>query len=261
MIPTDPASADMHASNMSSQQYSLLTSNKTQRMFEQLKDDSTSLVVLHDTASFQTRRTMTTTTTSKLSMEFTFDAELLQHKLYKSTLKSLMRRVGTGSGRALGSTDQFGSFDELQSVKTSLETDSLAASKMGYAEVRVLAIVEDDQKLLHTLQQIGGFIFEDKKRIRRERMVRWAMMQIASTADGVCRYCSERRIYSACQCTRNTASVREDLHDLYSRPGYLLPRSIEATRRLLLDIDKEKFAASRQGDARFVMSYFCWQRC
>ena len=60
-------------------------------MFEQLKDDSSSLIVLYDSASFVTERSLTTTATSGFSLNFAFDSELLQHRAYKGVLRALMR--------------------------------------------------------------------------------------------------------------------------------------------------------------------------
>jgi hypothetical protein len=62
-------------------------------VFQQVKDPSSSLLVLYDAASFETKKTKTTTATSKFSMNFTFDSELLQHKIYKDSFRSLLRKA------------------------------------------------------------------------------------------------------------------------------------------------------------------------
>lgn len=74
------------------EQQNFLEQKQPRKVFDQIKDDSTSLIVLCDSESFTTKRTKTTTATSKLSMNFVFDAELLQAKAYKSTLRSLIRK-------------------------------------------------------------------------------------------------------------------------------------------------------------------------
>ncbi|KAJ9610783.1 hypothetical protein H2200_005560 [Cladophialophora chaetospira] len=74
-------------------QQNILEEKKSRRLIDQVKDDSSSLIVLCDSASFVTKRTQTTTATSKFSVNFSFDAEILQAKAYMTTLRSLMRRA------------------------------------------------------------------------------------------------------------------------------------------------------------------------
>lgn len=69
-----------------------MAGRRSRKLFEQIKDDSSSLHVLVDSDSFITRTTQTSAT-SKLSMNFAFDEELLQHRIYKTTLRSLMRKA------------------------------------------------------------------------------------------------------------------------------------------------------------------------
>ncbi len=64
----------------------------SRQIFDQIREDSSSLFVLHDSASFISKGTNIRTATSKLSLNFDFDAELLQHKIYKGALRALMRR-------------------------------------------------------------------------------------------------------------------------------------------------------------------------
>ena len=68
-------------------------------MFEQLKDDSSSLIVLYDSASFVTERSLTTTATSKFSLNFAFDSELLQHRVYKGALRAFTRKKKSPSSK------------------------------------------------------------------------------------------------------------------------------------------------------------------
>ena len=74
-------------------QQTLLEQSQSRKVFDHIKDDSSSLIALCDAASFTTKRTKTTTATSKFSMNFDIDTELLQARAYKSTLRSLMRRA------------------------------------------------------------------------------------------------------------------------------------------------------------------------
>ena len=242
------------------QQHSLLTSQNAQRVFQTVKDDTTSLRVLCDDQSFQTRRTQTTTTTSKLSMTFGFDDEILQHKAYKNTFKSLMRRVGTGSGRVQRLINQLASPDEDRLTKTLLESDSLAEmTRRRYDEVRVLAIVNEDDELLYTLQKMGGFIVEEKKRIARERMIRWAMMQMESAFRESRILREDTALHCSHKCLANLVTLQRGLHDLHSRPAYVLDQSIEAAQWFLSRIDEDRFAALRRGDIRSVPSHPGWQ--
>ena len=48
---------------------------------------------MYDSASFSSKWTTTTTATSNFSIKFAFDAELLKHRVYQSTIRSLMRRT------------------------------------------------------------------------------------------------------------------------------------------------------------------------
>lgn len=75
------------------EQQILLEQKQSRKTFNQIKDDSSSLIVLCDSESSVTKRTKTSTATSKLSLNFVFDAALLQSKAYKSALRSLMRKA------------------------------------------------------------------------------------------------------------------------------------------------------------------------
>ncbi|KIW66188.1 hypothetical protein PV04_08389 [Phialophora macrospora] len=80
-------------------QQEFLEEKESRRVFDQVKDDSASLVVLCDSASFVTQRTQTTTGTSRFSIDFSFDAEILQAKAYRTMLRSLMQRAQNNSIR------------------------------------------------------------------------------------------------------------------------------------------------------------------
>lgn len=59
-----------------SEQKALLEKKKSCKIFNQIRDDSLSLVVLYDSASFITGTTKMTGNSSKLSLKFWFDGEL-----------------------------------------------------------------------------------------------------------------------------------------------------------------------------------------
>ena len=76
----------------------MIEDRESQLLLDQLKDDRSSLIVLYDSESMLTKRTKSTTRTSKFSLNFAFDSVLLQHTIYKSTFRSLMRRTKVPSG-------------------------------------------------------------------------------------------------------------------------------------------------------------------
>ncbi|OCK86999.1 uncharacterized protein K441DRAFT_671506 [Cenococcum geophilum 1.58] len=80
-----------------SEQRALLEKKKSRKIFEQIRDDSSSLAVFYDSASFITSLTNVTETSSKLSLKFRFDGELLRSKVYQGTVRSLLRRAIHGS--------------------------------------------------------------------------------------------------------------------------------------------------------------------
>ena len=65
----------------------------SRKIFDQIREDYSSLFALYDSDSFISKGTDTTKATSKLSLNFDFDAELLQHKIYKGVFRSLMRKT------------------------------------------------------------------------------------------------------------------------------------------------------------------------
>ena len=73
-------------------QRNIVEDTSAQDLMRHIKEDTSSLILLCDSESFMTKRTQITTATSNLSLNFEFDDELLQHKAYKRTLRSLMRK-------------------------------------------------------------------------------------------------------------------------------------------------------------------------
>ncbi|KAL3418868.1 G-protein alpha subunit [Phlyctema vagabunda] len=76
-----------------SEQKSLLESKKSRQLLDQVRDDSSSLDVLFDSASFFSRSTGTTQRSSKMSLKFLFDGELINSKVYQNYFRSLVRRA------------------------------------------------------------------------------------------------------------------------------------------------------------------------
>ncbi|ERF71663.1 hypothetical protein EPUS_00652 [Endocarpon pusillum Z07020] len=107
------------------QQKAFMEVRTTQQVFQQVKDDSSSLLVLCDSESFITARTRTTTATSRFSLNFVFDAELLQHKAYKSTLRSLMRRTRSRSSPQAARDGVIRTASDMKAAKASSYIDQL----------------------------------------------------------------------------------------------------------------------------------------
>jgi hypothetical protein len=154
-------------------QKELMEDNKSQKVFEQVKDDSSSLYVLCDSASFVTKRTKTTTATSKLSMNFAFDAELLQHRAYKSTFRSLLRRAAARQSRDDGDSNPPMPTKPLKlsqaenehakrsaAIDRKLEEDSRRLRR----EAKVLALGEDARMLIEQMKIIhmDGYTQEER---------------------------------------------------------------------------------------------------
>ena len=76
-----------------SEQRSLLLDKKTRQIIEQVKDDSSSLVVLLDSASLRSSRSGSTDRDSLWSRAFEFDGDLLGSKVYKGQIRLLMKRL------------------------------------------------------------------------------------------------------------------------------------------------------------------------
>ena len=68
-----------------------MTASRT--IIDQVKDDSSSLICLRDSASVKSVWTSTTDRSSLFSREFVFDNELLASKVYQGQIRSLMRRA------------------------------------------------------------------------------------------------------------------------------------------------------------------------
>ena len=67
--------------------------SQTRQILEQVKDDSSSLIVLRDTSSFYSSRATDTSNSSLLDRKFSFDNEVLRSKVYQEQIRSLIRRA------------------------------------------------------------------------------------------------------------------------------------------------------------------------
>jgi hypothetical protein len=142
-----------------SEQKELRERETSRQVFDQVKDDSSSLVVLRDSASFLSSCTKTTENSSKLSMRFMFDGELLQSRVYQGTVRSLLRRAIRG-GREINA----GSSVSITPHKLSKEEKDKAARS----------------------SQIDSLIDKDAKRLRREVKV-WVLGAPRSGESTICK--------------------------------------------------------------------------
>lgn len=76
-----------------SEQRSLLLDKENRQVIEQVKDDSSSLVCLLDSASLRSSRSGSTDRASLWSRAFEFDGDLLRTKVYKDQIRLLMKRL------------------------------------------------------------------------------------------------------------------------------------------------------------------------
>ncbi|KAL9070890.1 MAG: hypothetical protein Q9161_004532 [Pseudevernia consocians] len=76
-----------------SEQKQLLEASQSRRILDQVKDDSSSLIVLRDSTSFSSSWAMSTERSSVLNRVFDFDGEVMESKVYRNHMRYLIRRV------------------------------------------------------------------------------------------------------------------------------------------------------------------------
>lgn len=76
-------------------------------IFDRIKDDSSSLIVLYDNTSVVSRASKSTGASSRLSRVFPFDLELMSSPVYQRAFRSLFRNpIHRTSGKHAGRNDQ-----------------------------------------------------------------------------------------------------------------------------------------------------------
>lgn len=113
----------------------MLERKKSRRVFEQIRDDFSSLIVLRDSSSIFS--TDTNPTSSKLSINFLFDGELLTTRVYQGTVRSLMRRV-----LHRGKQTRIGSIQSLSSDQTLVWKDKENTTRSNQID----ALISEDSK-------------------------------------------------------------------------------------------------------------------
>ena len=94
--------------------------------------------MLYDSASFITSLTNMTETSSKLSLKFRFDGELLRSKIYQGTVRSLLRRAIHGSNGSKVISESAKSFS--QPDRPIRDTSAVGLSKIDNS------IIEDEME-------------------------------------------------------------------------------------------------------------------
>lgn len=122
-----------------SEQRALLEKKKSRKIFEQIRDDSSSLAVLYDSASVITSLTNVAGASSKLSLKFRFDGELLRSKIYQGAVRSLLRRAIHGSNGSKIISESAKSFSQpdppirdISVVRLSKVDNSIIEDEMEY---------------------------------------------------------------------------------------------------------------------------------
>ena len=68
------------------------------QILERVEDDSSSLIALRETSSFNSSRATNGSTSSLIDRKFSFDSELLRSKVYQGQIRSLFRRALSRGG-------------------------------------------------------------------------------------------------------------------------------------------------------------------
>ena len=90
---TRPAQTTNLYSQSLSKQNKIMECRQTRQILEQVKDDTSSLIVLRDTSSYYSSRATDTPNSSLLDRKFSFDSEVLRSKVYQGQIRSLIRRA------------------------------------------------------------------------------------------------------------------------------------------------------------------------
>jgi hypothetical protein len=80
----------------------MLESKPTRKIFDQIKDNSSSLMVLRDSASYSSFLTQDTGVSSKFSAHFDFDSDLLNSRVYQVAVRTILgRRKGMSTSASI----------------------------------------------------------------------------------------------------------------------------------------------------------------
>ena len=87
-----------------SKQNDIIECSQTRQILERVEDDSSSLIALRETSSFNSSRATDASNSSLIDRKFSFDSEVLRSKVYQGQIRSLFRRA-LSRGEATHRTD------------------------------------------------------------------------------------------------------------------------------------------------------------
>ena len=130
------------------EQKEILESDRSRKIINQIKDDTSSLFCLRDSMSFRTSFTSPTERFSMLSREFDFDAELVQSKVYNKQMKSFMRRAIRDSRRAITGAAGLHAVGDprTDSIFTKVDKSMVLGGRMRRRCVRLLILGQSESE-------------------------------------------------------------------------------------------------------------------
>ncbi|OAP60077.1 hypothetical protein AYL99_05079 [Fonsecaea erecta] len=197
----------------------LLERDDSREVFNQAKDDATSLGGFRDSASFATFRT-SLSTASKLSKTFDFDGLLLRHKIYQNSFRSMLRRANSpteertgekGQRRALSDTPLLqlkSTARDSAMIDLKLKQDARKLSK----EVKILAVGDKHGRsaiVKHMRQRYGRPYSDSEVEQYRQSITSLAIKALVAILD----YVKDTGNGLVSQVSRDHADIIRDFAD------------------------------------------------
>ena len=137
----------------------LLENPMSRNVFDRVKDDSSSLIVLPDTASEFTKFSQSTENSSKMSRVFQFDAELINSRVYQRAIRSMVREAGHLPRKEckvllLGARES-GKETLMKKLKISHRNHNRVTEILCYKYTILSAVVDLMRKILLLLKSAG----------------------------------------------------------------------------------------------------------
>ena len=134
-------------------------------VIDQVQDDSSSLYVLFDTDSILSRWTHSTENSSKLSVKFLFDQDLLGSKAYQSAFRSFVRRrLGRGK---VGDAESTKSLSTVLSAPSSLNSKTYQKAVQSVYERTIGRNKSEEGVTVNSLMATRGITSDEaRKQIR-----------------------------------------------------------------------------------------------
>lgn len=176
------------------EQQAVIAANRTGRIGDRVRDTSSSLICLRDSASFQSSRTCSTERASLWSLTFGFDGDLLASRLYRRNIRSIMKRL-TRPPRPLG---------PMCSAKFRL--NQRKSWTKGYATSRILLIGPDERSKTVILDRCRGLkILRRKIKGTADTVIKLPTMYV-----GLCRNFSDTRKLMSCPSVMADSRIRQN---------------------------------------------------